>query len=108
MEQNSQEQGMYDDHNVNPNDGETNDDQATSSMHSSMTGMISGMQGKTGKELEKAFLIEMITHHQGAIDMAKLLLQDKTVSPELVKFANGIISAQQSEITQMSDWLKKY
>lgn len=27
MEQNSKEQGMYDDHNFNPNDGETNDDQ---------------------------------------------------------------------------------
>lgn len=107
MEQNSKEQGMYDDHNVNPNDGETNDDQATS-MNGMMTNMTSGMQGKTGKELEKAFLTEMIVHHQGAVDMAKMLLQDKTISPELVKFANGIISAQESEIKQMNDWVKNY
>jgi hypothetical protein len=103
------ENSTYDDHNMNPNDGETNDDHMnTTTMNDSMMNMTSGMQGKTGKELEKAFLTEMIVHHQGAIDMAKLLLQDKTISPELMKFANGIISAQQPEINQMNEWLNKY
>lgn len=83
------------------------DDHKTS-MEGTMSDMTTGMQGKTGKELEKAFLTEMIVHHQGAIDMAKILLQDKTISPELVKFANGIISAQEPEIKQMNEWMKRY
>ena len=77
-------------------------------MHSMMDGMLANMRGKTGKDLEKAFLIDMVPHHQGAVDMAKLLLQDKTVRPELVKFANEIISAQEREIRQMNEWLKSY
>lgn len=78
------------------------------SMGSMMDSMLANMKGKSGKELEKAFLTDMIPHHQGAVDMAKLLLQDKTVRPELVKFANTIISAQEGEIKQMNEWLKNY
>lgn len=77
-------------------------------MNSMMDGMLANMKGKSGKELEKAFLTDMIPHHQGAVDMANLLLQDKTIRPELVKFANDIISAQEGEITQMNEWLKSY
>ncbi|MBC7766919.1 DUF305 domain-containing protein [Arenimonas sp.] len=77
-------------------------------MDSMMDDMTTNMKGKSGKELEKAFLSDMIPHHQGAVDMAKLLLQDKSIRPELVKFANAIISAQESEIGQMKEWLKKY
>ena len=50
----------------------------------------------------------MIPHHQGAVDMAKLLLEDKTVSPQLQKFAQDIITAQESEIKMMNEWLKNY
>lgn len=78
------------------------------SMDSMMMDMMANMKGKSGKELEKAFLVDMVPHHQGAVDMAKLLLQDKTVRPELVKFANDIISAQESEIKMMNEWLKSY
>lgn len=77
-------------------------------MDSMMDDMTANMKGKSGKELEKAFLSDMIPHHQGAVDMAKLLLQDKSIRPELVKFANAIISAQENEIGQMKEWLKKY
>jgi len=66
------------------------------------------MKGKSGKELEKVFLTDMIPHHQGAVDMAKLLLEDKSVRPELVQFANAIIAAQEGEISQMREWLKSY
>lgn len=81
---------------------------ASMSMDSMMDGMLANMKGKSGKELEKAFLTDMIPHHQGAVDMAKLLLQDKTIRPELVKFANDIVSAQEGEIKQMNEWLKNY
>jgi uncharacterized protein (DUF305 family) len=77
-------------------------------MDSMMYDMVANMKGKTGKELEKAFLVDMVPHHQGAVDMAKLLLEDKTIRPELVKFANDIITAQESEIKQMNEWLKSY
>jgi uncharacterized protein (DUF305 family) len=40
--------------------------------------------------------------------MATLLLQDKTIKPELRVFANKIISAQNPEIEQMKVWLKNY
>ncbi len=78
------------------------------SMMNMMMDMTAGMKGKSGKELEKVFLKEMIIHHQGAIDMAKLLLMDKTIRPELKTFAEGIISAQNPEIEQMTSWLKAY
>lgn len=73
-----------------------------------MNDMTEMMAGKTGKDLEKAFITGMIPHHQGAVEMAKLLLKDPTVNPELRRFANGIITAQESEIKMMNTWLKKY
>ncbi len=77
-------------------------------MGNMMMDMTEGMKGKSGLTLEKVFLEEMIIHHQGAVDMATLLLQDKTIKPELKVFANQIISAQNPEIEQMKLWLKNY
>jgi uncharacterized protein (DUF305 family) len=86
------------------NDGMNN----SMDMNSMMMDMTAGMNGKTGTGLEKVFLQEMIVHHKGAVDMATLLLQDKTIKPELQDFANKIISAQNPEIDQMKSWLKSY
>jgi uncharacterized protein (DUF305 family) len=49
------------------------------------------------------FVTQMIPHHQGAIDMAKVLLQHGT-SFDTRKFAERIITAQESEIAQMTRW----
>ena len=78
------------------------------SMVDMMMDMLAGMKGRAGTELEKVFLQEMITHHQGAVNMARELLKDKTVRPELVKFANDIITNQSKEIEMQKEWLKKY
>ena len=78
------------------------------SMESMMMSMNANLKGKSGRELEKAFLIEMIPHHEGAIVMAQAILADKTVRPELTKLATDIVSAQQTEITQMKKWLAEY
>ncbi len=78
------------------------------SMESMMMSMNANLKGKSGKELEKAFLTEMIPHHEGAIVMAQAILADKTVRPELTKLATDIVSAQQTEITQMKKWLAEY
>ena len=77
-------------------------------MSNMMMDMTAGMKGKSGTELEKVFLKEMIVHHQGAVDMAKMLLTDKTIKPELRTFAEKIIAAQNPEIVQMTNWLKAY
>lgn len=79
-----------------------------SMMDMTMNDMVGMMNGKTGKALEKEFITGMIPHHQGAVDMAKKLLADPTVSPELKDFANKIIVAQEGEIKMMNEWLKKY
>src|SRR5215813_2152884 len=52
------------------------------------------------------FVTMMITHHQGAIDMAKaLLLYSK--DPQMRRLAQEIITDQQSEIQLMQLWLKQ-
>ncbi|KRE02267.1 hypothetical protein ASE63_07865 [Bosea sp. Root381] len=52
------------------------------------------------------FVRGMIPHHQGAIDMAKIVLVHGK-DPELKKLANGIIAEQEKEIAMMRAWLKR-
>ena len=90
------------------NDGSMMNNSSMNMGSMTMDEMVGMMKGKTGKELEKEFLTGMVPHHQGAVEMAKLLLQDKTVSPQVAKFAQEIIKAQESEINMMNTWLKNY
>jgi uncharacterized protein (DUF305 family) len=76
-------------------------------MGSMMMDMTARMQGKTGDELDKIFLQDMIVHHQGAVDMAKLLAVG-TKRPELQKMASDIISVQNKEIDMMKGWEKEW
>lgn len=73
------------------------------SMHSMMDGMMMGLEGKTGDAFDKAFLSEMIVHHEGAVEMAKAVLATSKRT-ELIKLANDIITAQTKEIAQMKSW----
>lgn len=76
-------------------------------MTSMMQGMMAGLQGKTGDEFDKEFLSEMIVHHQGAVEMAQLVLKSST-RPELIKLAKDIISAQTKEIEMMKGWQRDW
>lgn len=53
------------------------------------------------------FVRGMIPHHQAAIDMAKVLLEHGK-DPQLRKLAKNIISAQETEIEEMENWLEAH
>lgn len=72
-------------------------------MESAMEDMTMMLEGKTGDELEKAFIDGMIVHHEGAVAMARTLLAG-TMRPELIKLGNDIIATQTGEIEMMTQW----
>ena len=57
-----------------------------------------------GVEADKLFLAQMITHHQGAIDMAGDEVKNG-LFPAAVEMAKSIISGQQKETDTMKDML---
>ncbi len=65
--------------------------------HSSMA----SSPGAAQAPLELQFIDTMIAHHQGAVDMAKLV-DGRTDNRQLQTFADGIINAQEREIAEMT------
>lgn len=77
------------------------------SMGSAMMNMMAALEGKKGDEFDRAFLAEMIVHHQGAVDMAEAAL-GSAKHEELRDMAHAIITAQTSEIAQMQEWQRTW
>ena len=57
----------------------------------------------TGDDFDKAFIKEMIVHHEGAIDMAKLT-QSNAKHEEIKQLGRDIMAAQSKEIDMMQMW----
>jgi uncharacterized protein (DUF305 family) len=63
-------------------------------------------QGMMNEDADVAFACGMIAHHQGAIDMAQVLL-DHGDDLQMRALAQEIMDAQVAEIQQMTQWLSK-
>ena len=87
--------------------GQVKDEEIEMGMGSSMEDMMDSLDGKSGDDFDKAFIEEMIVHHQGAIDMAKLA-KENAKRDEIKSLAEDIISAQTKEIDQMRQWQKDW
>ena len=75
-----------------------------------MSGMLSDqelseLEAAEGVEFDRLFLIGMIKHHEGAIEMAKMVINSKT--PEAANLGKEITSAQLQEIELMKKLLEK-
>jgi uncharacterized protein (DUF305 family) len=73
--------------------------EANARMHTGMNITYSG-------DADVDFVKGMIAHHQGAVEMAGIVLEHGKDS-EIRKLANEIIEAQAREIAMMQDWLKR-
>ena len=91
----------------NMNDDTMSHDTGSMNMSSDMSMMSSSLKGLKGDEFDKRFISEMITHHEGAVDMAELALTNAK-HQEVKTMAQNIISAQTKEIDEMQTWQKNW
>jgi uncharacterized protein (DUF305 family) len=71
-------------------------------------GMMMDPQQLAKRELfDKAFMDAMIPHHQSAVEMAQVALENSD-NPKMKELAQNIISAQKREIEQMKQWRQQW
>ncbi|MCF3972710.1 CopM family metallochaperone [Paracoccus salsus] len=80
------------------------DTAATHAMSEAMARMRHGMAIEPSGDADVDFARGMIPHHEGAIDMAREVLEHGD-DPQIRHLAEQVIEAQQSEIRFLQDWL---
>lgn len=73
----------------------------------SMSSMSKSLETASGKEYDELFINQMIEHHQGALDMAKLSA-DRAERTEIKQFSNDVITAQSKEIQILKTWQSQW
>ena len=96
--------GMMDMMGMGGMDLESMPEHVQENMRRMMISMPAMHEGMMMEDADVAFACGMIAHHQGAIDMAQVLLEFGD-DPEMIELAGEIIAAQVGEIEQMTTWL---
>ena len=79
---------------------------STKAFDGAMTTMMKGMMAAPTGKPDLDFMQGMIPHHQGAIEMSKVVLQFGK-DAEVKALAENVIEAQEGEIALMKVWLEK-
>jgi uncharacterized protein (DUF305 family) len=82
------------------------DTAATKAFKAANDKMHAGMAIPFSGNADEDFIKGMLPHHQGAVDMAKIVLEHGK-DPVVRKLAEEIIKAQDTEIALMKAWLAK-
>ncbi|MGH2984453.1 MAG: DUF305 domain-containing protein [Solirubrobacterales bacterium] len=83
-------------------------DHGTLGMSASEMGMEMNMSElESAQPFDQAFIDAMVAHHQGAIRMARVELEQGE-DDELAEIAEAIIAAQSAEIEQMNAWRQQW
>jgi uncharacterized protein (DUF305 family) len=81
------------------------DSAATAAFKAANARMHKDMDIRYSGDADVDFVRGMIPHHQGAVEMAKIVLQHGK-DPVIRKLSQEIVDAQEKEMTLMRGWLK--